>query len=503
MGEAKKLYLTIDAGTTAIKVSALNSAFKIVASENMEYQLITEGEYITLPAETYWNYAKQGILAVSQMVGGDCICGITVTSQGETMIPISEKGKPLHDAVVWLDGRAGEEAGKIREIVREEEFYQKTGIPECNEFCPISKILWFKEKRPQIYAEAKHFLLLEDFLIYKLTGCMVTEKSLMSTTGYFDLEKDCVWNEILESIGISPDKIPPALECGEVVAKIKGEAASELGINSEATVITGAMDQVCGAIGAGNLAPGMITETTGTALCIGKTVTDTRINTEFRIPVYRHYKKELRLLLPVCMTAGIALKWFKDTFCELEKAEAEKNGEDVYELLNRLAEQSEPLAGGIIMLPYLAGSLQPYHAPEYRGGFLGVGLRSRKEDFVRALMEGVSYMLKENLLLLEEISKGNGGCIISMGGGAKSDIWCRIKAGVTGMEIHTCGEAETASAGAAMLCGLGLGKYHTLHEAASEQSVKDRYRPVDREVKLYKAGYEQYKRLLKRTIEQE
>lgn len=500
MEKTGTLFLTIDVGTTAVKVCVITEDFEILACKTREYQLNTEGKTVTIPPEEYWKYTKEGIRAVVESCGGEHIAGIAVTTQGETLIPVDAQGNPLYDAVVWLDGRAGEQAEKINQLVDSKEFYQKTGVPECNELCPVSKLLWFMEKEPEVYRQARYFFLLEDYIIFCLTGRSVTEKSLLSTTGYFDIVEDKVWDGILEKIGFDAMKIPPAMECGEIVSEISKKAAQELGLGKGTMVVTGAMDQVCGAIGAGNSIPGMLTETTGTAMCIGKTIEKTSINPDYPIPVYRHYKKDLQLLLPVCMTAGMALKWFKDTFCEKEVEEAARGGEDVYDLLNHLAEESRPLAGGMIMLPYLAGSLQPYQKPEFRGGFLGVGLESRKCDFVRALMEGVGFMLKENLQLLDQLGGSESEFLISMGGGAKSDIWCQIKANVTGLPVHTLKESETASIGAAMLCAMGLGRQTSLTETMPGVRLKKVYEVQPEELLEYREGYERYSSYLSRII---
>ncbi|MBD5455403.1 MAG: hypothetical protein HDR23_02820 [Lachnospiraceae bacterium] len=500
MEKREALFLTIDVGTTAVKVCAVTKDFEILTHKTMEYQLHTEGKMVTIPAQEYWKYVKIGILAVMKNCEGKHIEGITITTQGETMIPVDDKGNPLYDAVVWLDGRAGKQAEKINQLVSPVEFYQKTGVPECNELCPVSKLLWFMEEERKVYQKARYFLLLEDYIIFKLTGRAVTEKSLLSTTGYFNIVEDKIWDKILDKIGFDVNKIPPAMDCGEIVAEVSEDVAGELGFDKNTVVVTGAMDQVCGAIGAGNSIPGMLTETTGTALCIGKTIEKTPINTDYPIPVYRHYRKDLQLLLPVCMTAGMALKWFKDTFCEKEIEEAKQTGEEVYDLLNHLAEESQPLSGGIIMLPYLAGSLQPYQEPEFRGGFLGVGLESRKCDFVRALMEGVSFMLKENLLLLEQLGGSKSDYLVSMGGGSRSDIWCQIKANVTGLQVRTLKESETASVGAAMLCSLGLSRLKSLQETGTDADFKEIYEVQQGELEQYWDGYERYSSYLSRLI---
>ena len=152
------------------------------------------------------------------------------------------------------------------------------------------------------------------------------------------------------------------------------------------------------------------------------------------------------------------------------------------------------------MLPYLAGSLQPYQEPEFRGGFLGVGLESRKCDFVRALMEGVSFMLKENLLLLEQLGGSKSDYLVSMGGGSRSDIWCQIKANVTGLQVRTLKESETASVGAAMLCSLGLSRLKSLQETGTDADFKKIYEVQQEELEQYQDGYERYSSYLSRMI---
>lgn len=493
----ERIYITVDLGTTSVKVCAINEVFAILCYEAMEYSLITEGNRVEVEPETYWKVTKDAIIKVIANIDSKKIEGITITSQGETMIPVDEKGVPLYNAVVWLDNRAEEQAEKIKSIVKEEEFFEHTGVPECNGLCPVSKLLWFKEKETKIYEKTKYFLLLEDYLIFKLIGSYVTEKSLLSTTGYFNLITDCVWEELLDRIGIDSQKIPPVCECAKEVGMIQKEIATELNLPFDVRVVTGAMDQVCGAIGAGNLVQGMVTETTGTALCIGATVKKEAIETKYKIPVYRHYDKELFLLLPVCMSAGMALKWFKDNFCKEEEKQALKEGISVYDILNDYAMQAEILSGGMIFLPYLSGSIQPYYNPNLRGSFQNIGLHNNKNDFVRSIMEGIGYMLKENLLLLEEVTGEKTNKVISMGGGAKSPIWCEIKANINDILIEVDQEEEMTSIGAALLCALGLGHHKSMEEMQTKRSKKTKkYSRQDEQVKVYREGFQCYQRYL-------
>lgn len=332
--EKGRQYLIFDIGTTSVKVSLVEEAFQIVKCVSTEYQLHTKGDRVELNPEVYWESIKQGIAQIAKETTLAGIGGITITGQGETLIPIAKDGTVLHPAVVWLDNRAKDQAKQIQKLITQEEFYKATGIPECNGLCPVSKLLWFLQELPSVYKASRYFLLLEDYIIYRLTGRVVTEKSLLSTTGYFHLGMDGLWSDLLKQLGIDADKIPQVQECAAAVAELLPEVAAELGLPQKATVVTGAMDQVCGAVGAGNTAHGMVTETTGTALCIGETIRKREIDTAYNIPVYRHYCSQLQLLLPVCMTAGMALKWFKDNFCQWEQQAAEGASQDIYEALN-------------------------------------------------------------------------------------------------------------------------------------------------------------------------
>lgn len=496
-------YLILDVGTTSVKVSVLTRNFQMTAHSSREYTLEAWENKVELKPEKYISAAFEGIREVLKQ---DCIHeirGIAVTTQGETLIPVDEKGRPLGNAIVWLDRRAEEQGERIRSLIPDDIFYKKTGIPQCNGLCPVSKLLWIKENRKEVYEKTKYFLLLEDYLIYWLTGKFATERSLLSTTGYYDIQNDCLWTELMEKIGLDQDKIPPVCDCGSRVGGLLPEIAEKLGISYGAQVITAAMDQICSALGGGNYSKGTVTETTGTAMCVGATADRYTIQPECKIPVYRHYEKNKYMYLAVCMTAGMALKWFKDVFCKEEQKRAEEMGISVYELLDQMAENAQHSCGDLLMLPYLSGSVQPYEAPGLCGSFHGISLGNTKEDFLRSIMEGVGFMLKENLELLEKVLGKRVQQITSMGGGAKGKCWCQIKAEIADVVIRSCSQSETTSVGAGILCAKGLGDYASVEAAAAvmEESAKAcMYFPRQEKVILYQQAYEKYLKYLKQEV---
>jgi xylulokinase len=486
--------LIIDVGTTSIKISLFDSCLNIIDVYSEEYQLITKDQRIEFDALIYWMIIKKGIRFLTSKYSTLEVKAISVTTQGETLIPVDQQGNPLSNAIIWMDHRADQQALFIKSKISALSFYQITGIPSINGYCPLSKLLWFKEESNEIYQKAQYFLSLEDFIVYQLTKIFISEKSLMSTTGYFNLLTDTLWDDVFEHLDLDPRKIPYLNECGEEIGKIREELHKELGLSKNTIVYSGIMDQVSSALGSGNIEPGMITETTGTALCIGLTLTQDPSLKTIGIARYRHYEAKKELILAVSMTAGMALKWFKDQFCQEEINKAKLENYSVYDLLDQQVSVSPPLSNGVVFLPYLEGSLQPLENEQLRGAFLNIGLKSTKNDFTRALYEGVAYMLRENIDLMKKLYQLEFEEIISIGGGSHSMIWNQIKADVCQCRIKTLNNGETTALGTAILCAVKLGYYDSLEEAI-EKCVKQKDQ-FDLNITLkekYQEGYNKYK----------
>lgn len=493
------LILTFDLGTTSVKTCIFGRELGILGSSTLEYQLETPAPGIVeLPSQVYWDTVRRGIREAAENASVDLreVKAIAISTQGETMIPVDSQGNALHNALVWLDERAHAEAADISTRFDVETFYAHTGVPECTGYCPVSKLLWFRRNQPEVYEKAYKFLLLEDFIIQRLTGRFVTEKSLLCTTGYYDIMADDYWQEMLDTMELDREKLPQALECGTVAGTVLPEIARELGLSEEAVVITAAMDQTAAAVGAGNLVPGVVTETTGTAMCIGATADHPDMHHPARICVYRHIYPGKYLLLPTCMTAGMVFKWFKDAFCQEEARQARETGVSVYDLLGDQATQAAPGANGLTLLPYFTGVIQPDNDPNARGVFLGVGLDTKKPEFVRAIFEGIAYMLRENLALIETVDGQKVTAVRSLGGGSRSTLWRQIKADVCGVEISSMSEAECTSLGAAILAAVALGYYPDAAEAARVgNSLASTLTPDEGKKALYDRGFARYQRL--------
>ncbi len=251
---------------------------------------------------------------------------------------------------------------------------------------------------------------------------------------YYDIKRDSWWDEMLSFIGIKEEWLPELYNSGKVVGGYEG-----------ASVVTGALDQIAGAIGAGITDSSVVSEMTGTTMVVfAPTETIPEYNPESIIPCHKNYDGKY-CLLSWTPTAGIALKWFKNNFCE--------NFD--FKELDELAKAVPPGSAGLTFLPYLCGSTMPKYNPNAKGAFIGLTMEHTRGHAVRSILESVAAMLKANLDYLGITCNQ----IRSMGGGSNSPLWCQIKADMTEKEIAILENNETACLGSAILAGVGVGIY--------------------------------------------
>lgn len=475
--ETAERILTLDAGTTSIKACLFDSALRLCAQASQEYALETHGVCVEAQPQLYLDAAARCILALPPEQRAQ-VRAIALTTQGETLLCLDRQGKPLCPAIVWLDSRADEQAAHLETRIGRQPFYERTGLPELTGALPLSKLCWLREREPDVWARTEKFLLLEDYLMLWLTGNVVTEKSLLSSTGYFDLHADEIWDDALALAGIDRSRLPEALECGSVVGSLQKERARALGLPESALVVTGAMDQTAAAYAAGCVAPGALCETTGTAMVAAAYTDCPQFSAAHHVTVYRHAMSGAFLYLPISNTSGMALKWFRDEFC------GDVSGS--YAALDEMAAQVPPGARGVTFLPFLAGCVDPDHLPDAAGCFYGLRLSTTRACCVRAVLEAVAFQLRDFLKMLEEL-----GCyaqkVTSLGGGAGSALWMQIKADVCNRPFRTLSTVQATSAGAAMLAARAL--------SWPVSPVKEETLYLPQTDEAYDAAYAAYRRL--------
>jgi len=340
--------LGIDIGTTSVKTAVFDDVLNEKKRTTVDYTLESKGDMVEFDAENYWNIVSAEIENAKAELGVDAL---SIDTQCETLILTDEFGNPVRKTIVWLDNRATEEAKIIEEHFGRQKVYEVTGQPEVTATWPACKLLWVKRNEPEVWAKTKMIFLLEDYILYKLTGKFVTEKTLQSSTIYFDIKNGTYWKEMLDFIGVSEAMLPELYESGKYIGEYK-----------DIKVISGAMDQVAGAIGAGVVKPGIVSEMTGTTMVIflpSETIPE--YNPESIVPCHYNYDGRY-CLLSWSPTAGMALKWLKNTFFE----------DMSFKDLDDLAENVPAGSDGVTFLPYLCGSTMPKYNPNARGSFTGI-----------------------------------------------------------------------------------------------------------------------------------
>ncbi len=488
-----EILLAIDAGTTSVKAGLFSPDGRCLGVGRQEYQLETPAaDRAQLDPEVYWQACMKTVRAALDQAGiqPEQVKAVAVSGQGETTITLDANGKVIYPALVWLDNRATEQAAFLAKRFGEE-VYARTGIPEIVATWPACKILWLRQNEPEIFAHADKFLLVQDYLIYRLTGRIVTDGSISCTTLNYDLTKNTWWTDIQDAIGIRTGQLPEIVQPGTSVGMLTAEAAHLLGLTTGTCVVTGGMDQSVGAIGAGNFKPGTVSETTGAALAIQATISDPMIDQSKVVPVYYHSVPGQYLFVPVCPTAGMAFKWLRDAFFQDELQAAETDKADAYDRLTELAASVSPGADGLIMLPHLMGAFSPEPNQQARGSFTGFTLSHTRAHFVRALLEGVAFMLRRNLETIErtgiQVRE-----IRSTGGGARSRLWNQIKADVCNRPVVTLVNEETGLLGDAILAGVASGVFASIEDGCNAMvKVKESILPGV-QVDAYAEPYRRY-----------
>jgi len=485
----------VDVGTTSIKSVLLDNKGELIASSMQEYTLDSgANDTCELNPEVYWEITCQVIheLLESSVVLPELVKGIAFSSQGETLIVVDKNGNPLRKAIVWLDNRSVEEAKEIADKFGDQQIMNVTGQPEVVATWPATKILWLKKNEPEVFKNTFKYLLVEDYLMFKMTGKYCTEHSLVSSTLYFDINKLTWWSEMLHFLGVTQNQLPEVFPSGVSIGYLSVQAASATGLTSNTQCATGSYDHPAGAIGAGSIQSGDVTLTIGASMAMCVAMTHPVTDTSLKIPCQCHAVDNLYFLLPYGQTAGMVLKWFRDEFCTEEIRQGELQGIDPYDLMVTEANKIPVGADGLIMLPHLMGAGSPEFNSEAKGVFAGVKMGMTKAHFTRAILESVVCMIHRNIQIMIEqgISIRE---INVLGGGSKSSAWVQMLANMTGISVNTLMISDNAATGAALLAGVGTGIFEDLNRAC-QLSVKSqtRFEPDILAHEQYKKVYSKY-----------
>ncbi len=459
--------LGIDIGTSGTKTLLINaSTGEVVASSTKTYDLSTPKPlWAEQNPQDWWQGtidSVREVLAESKIDAAQ-IKGIGLSGQMHGSVFLDEANKVLRPAIIWCDQRTQAECDWIMDTVGHEKTVELISNPVLTGFT-AGKIIWLRNHEPQIYDRVRKVLLPKDYIRFCLTGEYATEVSDASGTALFNVTRREWAYEMLNAVDIPAQWMPKSYESVEISGKITAEAARLTGLAEGTPVVGGGGDQAAGAVGNGVVEEGVISSTVGTSGVVFAFADKPAVDPKLRLHTFCHAVPGKWHVMGVMLSAGGSLRWFRDTFADTETAIAKALGIDPYDLICREAARVPAGSEGLIFLPYLTGERAPYPDPHARGVFFGITLRTDRSYFMRAVLEGVAYGLRDSFGILDEMGVPVNQ-VRASGGGARSQIWRQIQADITGKDHVTINIDEGPALGAALLAGVGTGLYPTVAEA--------------------------------------
>ncbi len=492
----KDLLLGIDIGTTGSKVVLIAPKGNIIASSTNEYPVsIPKPNWSEQNPEDWWRATVKGIKLVlaKSRTNPSQIAGIGLTGQMHGLVILDNKNNILRNCILWNDQRTVKECAQINSIIGAKRIIKIVGKP-CLPSFTAGKILWVKNNEPDIYKRIAHILLPKDYVRFKLTDTLVMDVADASGTCLFDVAKRRWSNEIINELKIKSEWLPPIYESPALCGYVSKVAAKLTGLKQGTPVVAGAGDQAAQAIGTGIYEPGTVSVTIGTSGVVFAAIDKYHYDKTGRLHTYCHAEFDMWHLMGVMLSAGGSLRWFKDSLYKNEKVYAAKKKIDIYTLITKEAGTIPPGAEGLLFLPYLSGERAPHPDPYARGVFFGLSLKHSRPHMARAVIEGITFGLKDCLELLKGMGIKFNRVRVS-GGGAKSLLWRRIMADVFNLDIITVNAKEGAAFGAALLAGVGAGIYIDTKEACKKTIYETGITTPGNEIEIYQKYYKIYKAL--------
>ncbi len=482
-------FIGIDSSTTATKALLIDEQGDVVAVAASEYGYETPRPLWSEQApELWWNGTAGSIRQVLAMAGvkADDIHGIGLTGQMHGLVLLDEAGNVLRPAILWNDQRTGAQCDEIRKRLGKKHLIQVTGNDALTGFT-APKILWVQENEPDLWQRTRHILLPKDYVRYRLTGEYASDKAGAAGTLLFDLKQRDWSPEVLQALNIPAAYLPPTHEGPAITGYVSQEAAAATGLCAGIPVMAGGGDQAAGAVGVGAVQPGVVSLALGTSGVVFATTGGPFVEPEGRLHAFCHAVPGRWHFMGVMLSAAGSLRWHRDTFTP---------GLPYDDLLAPAA--AVPIGcEGLLFLPYLTGERTPHPDPLARGAFVGLTVRHTLPHLSRAVLEGVSFGLRDSFELIKTGSRAAITQVRVAGGGAKSPLWRQILADIMNTELVTVNTTEGAAYGAALLAGVGAGIWpdvdsacrRTIHVTGSTQPRPDAVADYERWYQLYRGLY--------------
>ncbi|RIP37052.1 xylulokinase [Staphylococcus gallinarum] len=479
----------MDIGTSGLKTIVVDENGQVNDSYSIEYK--TEHPhtgYSEIDPNIWYAAALESLAHVFEKYKPSEIAGLSFSGQMHGLVVVDKQGEVIRPAILWNDTRTDKEVAWLKSELGLSVLLKETQNTVLEGFT-LPKLIWLKNNEPENYQQIHQFMLPKDYVAYKLTGNIYTEPSDASGTIMFNVKNSHWSTEIFDKLKIDSSICPNIIPSHGYNGPIKDQVMQELNTDGTIEVYQGGADNACGALGAG------ITDehkrlvsigTSGVALAIEN---NKDYENDGKVHYFHHCVPDQKYIMGVTLSAGYSLQWLKNLL----------NNKDDFDSFLKEITLSKVGSNGLIYTPYLLGERTPYNDSTVRGSFIGLDANTTMADMKRAVLEGITFSIKDSLEIIKNEALDNRK-IVSIGGGAKNEAWLQIQADIFDAYITTRTEEQGPAYGAAMLAAMGAGWFDTFKEiSANWIEYNDSLSSNQEDVQIYKEIYNIYKEVYNNT----
>ncbi|WP_286151724.1 xylulokinase [Sporofaciens musculi] len=476
------LYIGVDLGTSAVKLLLMDGDGKIHKIVSKEYPLyFPHAGWSEQKPEDWFTQAMEGIKELVSECDRSQVAGISFGGQMHGLVALDKEDRVIRPAILWNDGRTGAETDYLNQEIGKDKLSRYTANIAFAGFT-APKLFWMKKHEPQNFDRISKIMLPKDYLAYCLSGSFCTDVSDASGMLLMDVKNRRWSEEMLKICGITKEQLPKLYESYEVVGVLKPEVARKLGLSAKVKVIAGAGDNAAAAVGTGTVGDGMCNISLGTSGTIFISSKSFGVDENNALHSFAHADGHYHLM--GCMlSAASCNKWWSEEILKTKDFGAEQA---------KIAKLGE---NQVFYLPYLMGERSPHNNPDARAMFIGMSMDTAREDMTQAVLEGVTFGLRDSL----EVAKSLGLQIERTkicGGGAKSSLWKKILANIMNLKVDVIESEEGPALGGAMLAAVGCKEYPDVETIAGKVvKVVDTVEPEPELVAKYEERYQKFKKI--------
>ena len=484
----------VDIGTSGTKTVLFDERGGVIASKTIEYPMYQpKNGYAEQDPADWANAAIQTIKAVVALSGvkKEDVKGIGLSGQMHGLVMLDKDNEVIRRSIIWCDQRTANEVEEMNQKLGREKLIEITANPALTGWT-AAKILWVKNNEPENYERCRHILLPKDYIRFVLTHEYATEVSDASGMQILNVPERDWSDEIIDGLGLDRSMLGKVYESCEVTGHLTREIADAVGLCEGTPVVGGAGDNAAAAVGTGVVEDGKAFTTIGTSGVVFAHTSKISIDKLGRVHTCCAAVPGAWHVMGVTQGAGLSLKWFRDNFCNAEKETSGLMGVDPYYLMDKEAAEVPIGSNRLLYLPYLMGERTPHLDPDARGVFFGLSAMHTKRDLLRAVMEGVSYSLRDCVEVFKQMDISVSD-MMACGGGGSSPLWRQMLADLYACPVKTASSKEGPALGVALLAAVGTGIYSSVPEACREVVKTDKVQePIAENIRPYEESYRLY-----------